>query len=134
MSPELRRRDKLLNLFACFFLLLILTCPIQVTLGEEGSWLSKLPPFFFPVAGKVAGEAAPLMLRLVLSLRLSEVVSEKGGSRVLVLPGLNIDLDEMEWWWREVKQMNKSLVVTVRCGGGRSESIDWFVVVIITWT
>lgn len=75
------------------------------------------------MAGKVAGDAAPLMLRLVLSLRLSEVVNEKGGSRLVVLSGLKIDLDEMEWWRREVKQMNKSLVVTVRCGG-LSESID----------
>ncbi|KAI3755758.1 hypothetical protein L1987_55564 [Smallanthus sonchifolius] len=81
------------------------------------------------------------MLRLVRSLRLREVVREKGGSRPPALPGLNTDLDEIfmeDEWWREVKQMKRSLVEevdAVRCGGGggRSESIDWFCFVIWTY-
>ncbi|KAF5814792.1 hypothetical protein HanXRQr2_Chr03g0115091 [Helianthus annuus] len=95
---------------------------MQVTLGEEGSGFSNPDPFFFPVAGNMAGEAAPLMLRLVLSRRLREVVRPvRPGDKIDDLEGSFME----EEWWREVKQMKRSLVVVGRCGGGggRSESI-----------
>ncbi|KAF5766589.1 hypothetical protein HanRHA438_Chr15g0729301 [Helianthus annuus] len=89
---------------------------MQVTLGEEGSGLSNPQPLFLPVTGNIAGDAPPLMLRLLLSLRLRLRLSEVeramggggGGSREYVArPGLRIDLDEifMEddevvvYWW-----------------------------------
>lgn len=93
---------------------------MHVTLGEDGSGLSNL---FFVVENS-AGE--PLMLRLVLSLRLSEAVKEVGG-----LEGDILDDEWWLWWWREVKQVKRSVavvvvVVVVRCGGCWVVSIDWF--------
>lgn len=68
---------------------------MQVTLGEEGSGFSKLP-LFLAVVGNIAGDAPPLMLPLFLSLRLSEVEREFGGSRATpARPGLKMDLDEI---------------------------------------
>ncbi|MFS7921507.1 hypothetical protein Hanom_Chr03g00237571 [Helianthus anomalus] len=100
---------------------------MQVTLGEDGSGFSNPDPFFFPVVGNMAGEAAPLMLRLVLSRRLREVVRPvRPGDKIDDLEGSFME----EEWWREVKQMKRSLVVVGRCGGGggRSESIDCAVI------
>lgn len=70
---------------------------MQVTLGEDGSGFSKPLPLFLPVAGNIAGDAPPLMLRLFLSLRLWEFERESGGgSRAApALAGLRIDLDEI---------------------------------------
>lgn len=88
---------------------------MQVTLGDEGSGFSNPDPLFLPPVGNI-GEAWPfLMLPLVLSLRLSDVEREIGGSRAR--PGLKIeDFDEIfmeEEERREVKQMKSSLVLVV---------------------
>lgn len=83
---------------------------MQVTLGDVGSGLSNPHPRFFPavMVGNIAGDAAPFMLRLVLSRRLSEVESEIGcGSRPdMTRPGLRIDLDEIFMMKIEIKELS----------------------------
>lgn len=92
-----------------------LTCPIQVTLGEDGSGFSKAH-LFFPLVGNI-GEAWPLlMLPLFLSLLLREEVIEICDGSI-ARPGLSMDLEEIfmeEEDKREAKQMNRSLVLEVR--------------------
>lgn len=82
---------------------------MQVTFGDDGSGFSKPLPLFFPVAGNIAGDAPPLMLRLFLSLRLCDFESEiGGGSRAApALAGLRIDLDEIFMEDGDVKQTKR---------------------------
>lgn len=88
-------------------LVLTLTWPMQVTLGEVGSGLSKPQPRFLPVVGGNMGEAWALRkLGLGRRRRLREVEREES----LGLAGLRMDLEGsfMEEERREVKQMKSS--------------------------
>lgn len=91
---------------------------MQVTLGEEGSGVSKEQPFFLLPVGNMGEDWPPFMLPLLLSLLLREEWRVADPSRNLsVLPGLRIDLDdifiddvEFDDEALEVKQMKSSLL------------------------
>lgn len=89
---------------------------MHVTLGEDGSGLSKpAPRFLLPEVGNMGEACQPFMLPLGRSLRLREVEREVGWSRErlgLWIEDLEIFMEEEEER-REVKQMKSSLVAVV---------------------
>lgn len=92
--PDLDLLDLAPLIFFPCFLAFTLTCPIHVTLGDEGSGFSKPGPLFLLTVGNM-GEAwpPPLMLPLLTSLLLKEDERDIWGGSLL-WHGLNMDLEE----------------------------------------
>lgn len=91
---------------------------MHVTLGEDGSGVSKAQPFFLLPAGNMGDDCPPFMLPLHRSLLLRDGGRVDNPSRNLsVLPGLRMDLEEIfmeeleEDDALDVKQIKSSLLL-----------------------